>query len=223
MMPAKVVPSRGEDFPAAAVPTAAAGVRPALRRTRVRYPAMIVDRKPFFDSVRDHPFSGHLTPTQVEGMTRILDEWDLRRWKDARWLAYMLATTFHETARAMVPVRELGGETYLRSKPYFPWIGEGLVQVTWEVNAKKFGAEKPGDCMTWPVALRALYDGMNDGMFTGRALKTFFNGTVDDPTDARTIINGHDRAHLVASYHHAFLHALTPAAAAAADKPVSTV
>lgn len=179
---------------------------------------MAVDRKHFFDCIREQPFPGHLTPTQVDGMSRILDEWDLRRWTDVRWLAYMLATTFHETGRAMVPVKEGGSEAYLRAKPYYPWIGEGLVQVTWQVNAERFGARAPGDCMSWPVALSALFDGMSDGFFTGRSLKRFFNETVDDPLNARTIINAHDRAQLVASYHLAFLHALGPEATTV-DKP----
>lgn len=170
---------------------------------------MAFDRKDFFDEVRDELFGGSLTQGQVEGMTNILDEWDRRALTDLRHLAYMLATTFHETGRLMQPIRETGSEAYLRSKPYYPWVGEGLVQVTWEANARKFGATKPGDMMTWPIALKALFDGMINGTFTGKKLSDYFNATHDDPVNARRIINGLDRADLIAGYHRAFLNALT--------------
>ena len=57
--------------------------------------------------------------------------------------------TFYETGGKMQPVREDGGEKYLKSKPYNPWAGEDLVQVAWERNARKLGAMAPGQLMTW--------------------------------------------------------------------------
>ena len=185
---------------------------------------MPITRTIFFDNVRKHPFRGSLDQSQVEGMSHVLDEWERRKLTDLRWLAYMLATAFHETWQKMQPVREEGSESYLRSKPYWPWVGEGLVQVTWEANAKKFGATKPGDLLAWPIALRPLFDGMIKGVFTGRALQHYFSAGKNDPTGARRIINGQDKAQLIASYHYAVLHALTLASASAAndhsiDKP----
>lgn len=185
----------------------------------------MIDRKIFFDTVRPQLFDGHLSSGQVEGMDRILDEWEHRKLTDVRWLANMLAQTFHETGEVMQPVREKGSEAYLRAKPYWPWIGEGLIQVTWEANARKFGAKKPGDCMSWAVALRALFDGMIHGTFTGVGLSSYFNSHTDKPLLARQIINGLDCAQQIAGYHHLFMHALTlasqPAAAVIAkvDKP----
>ena len=79
-------------------------------------------------------------------------------------------------------MREQGGETYLRGKPYYPWVGMGLVQVTWEANGKKFGAQSPADLLSWPVALRALFDGMLQGMFTGKKLPDYFNPSTNDPS-----------------------------------------
>jgi len=160
----------------------------------------MIDRKRFFDGVRAGPFPGKLTAQQVDGLTRILDEWDRRKLSDLRFLAYMLATVYHETAHTMQPVREMGGERYLRSKKYYPWVGEGLVQVTWEANARKFGAKKPGDLLTWPIALVALFDGMLKGMFTGKKLADYFTKTTSDWRNARRIINGTDRADLIAGY-----------------------
>ena len=51
--------------------------------------------------------------------------------------AYVLATAYHETAHTMKPVREYGGETYLKKKKYYPYVGMGYVQLTWDYNYKK--------------------------------------------------------------------------------------
>jgi hypothetical protein len=65
-----------------------------------------MDRKIFYDSVRGAPFPGKLTQEQVDGMNVILDEWDKRALTQLSWLAYMLATAYHETAHTMQPVIE---------------------------------------------------------------------------------------------------------------------
>lgn len=166
----------------------------------------------FFNRIRQSVFGGKMTAAQVDGVSRIL------AYRDAHWpkmsdneLAYLLATVVHETAHKMQPVREMGGERYLRSKKYYPWVGEGLVQVTWEENFKKFGAKKPGDLLTWPIALRAAFDGMIKGMFTGKKLSDYINKDRVDFVSARRIINGTDRAKLVAGYAREFQDALKQA------------
>lgn len=178
-----------------------------------------LNRASFFATVRSA--FGPLKQGQVDGFNNILDEWERRGGGDDRHLAYMLTTVWHETAAAMQPVREYGGEAYLRSKKYYPWVGEGLVQVTWEENHRKFGATKPGQLLTWPIALKALFNGMNKGMFTGKKLSDYFNATVDDPRNARRIINGMDRADLLAGYHAKFLKAIR--AAKVAEPPIPVV
>ncbi|KQV36449.1 MULTISPECIES: hypothetical protein [unclassified Rhizobium] len=165
----------------------------------------------FFAYVRRAPFGGRLTQSQIDGLNAILSEWDKRGLLDKRWLAYMLATAFHETGGKMQPIREAGGEEYLRSKKYYPWVGEGLVQVTWEVNHRKFGATRPGQLLTTPIAIRALFDGMLQGMFTGKKLLDYFSATADDPINARRIVNGTDKAKLIAGYYRNFLDALEAA------------
>ena len=92
-------------------------------------------------------------------------------------LAYTLATTYHETGHTMKPVREYGGEKYLRSKKYYPYVGMGYVQLTWEYNYKK-AAEKLGvDFIDNPKLLlepeyakEILVVGMIEGWFTGKKL-----------------------------------------------------
>lgn len=43
----------------------------------------------------------------------------------ARQLAYSLAIAYRETAQSKQPIRERGGEKYLRPKPCNPWGGRG--------------------------------------------------------------------------------------------------
>lgn len=174
---------------------------------------MTINRKVFFDSIRQSLFHGGLTADQVVGIGKILDYWETQYpTLSIVFMAYILATAFHETGERMVPVRESGGregEAYLRRKRYYPWVGEGLVQVTWEVNARKFGAKKPGDLMTWPIALYALFEGMLRGMFTGRKLSDYIrtNGW-HDYLNARRIVNGMDKAAKIAGHAEDFLKAL---------------
>lgn len=69
-----------------------------------------MNRTTFLAYARRAPFGGRLTQSQKDGMIAILDEWDRRQSTgkviDNRWLAYMLATTFHETGATMQPVTE---------------------------------------------------------------------------------------------------------------------
>ncbi|SCB60718.1 hypothetical protein GA0061105_112106 [Rhizobium aethiopicum] len=118
-----------------------------------------MDRIFFFDAVRQELFKGELTQPQVVGMTAIVDAWEKRfAQADRRWLAYILATAYHETAYTMQPVRETLAESDMRAveilesafaagrlswvkTPYWRadedgrcWLGRGLVQLTHKRN-----------------------------------------------------------------------------------------
>lgn len=159
----------------------------------------------FFDRVRRSVFGGKLTPKQVEGINNIL------AYRAAKWpkmsdqeLAYVLATITHETAFTMQPITEMGSQAYLKAKPYYPWIGRGLVQITWRNNYLKFGISDPAKALEWPTALDITFRGMILGMFTGKKLADYITPTKYDYVGARRIINGTDRAKLVAHYARAF-------------------
>lgn len=173
-----------------------------------------MNRSYFFERIRHALFGGRLTPQQVEGLRRILDYRESHHptMSDDQF-AYVLATIKWETGHLMVPVREAGGERYLKTKKYYPWVGEGLVQVTWEENARKFGAAKPGDLMSWPLALHAAFEGMTRGLFTRRKLSDYIDKGAVDYIGARRIVNGQDRARLIAQFAHAFRDALRQAKA----------
>lgn len=171
-----------------------------------------MNKEVFYDFARNLPFGGKISPDQFEGLSKIL-EYKEKHYPDmdTRWLAYILATVFHETARTMQPIKERGGEKYLRSKKYYPWYGRGLVQITWDFNYKKFGITRPDDALEWPTALKILFTGMIDAKFTKYRLSQFFNKNSDDPVGARKIVNGTDKDSLIAQYHKNFLDALQQA------------
>jgi hypothetical protein len=61
------------------------------------------------------------------GDTRLLIEAGRKYGLLRNRMAYVLATAYHETAHTMKPI-EMGGEKYLQSKKYWPYIGRGYVQ-----------------------------------------------------------------------------------------------
>lgn len=168
-----------------------------------------MNEKFLFDAIRQSIFGGRLKQSQVDGIKRIL------AYRDAKWprmndaeLAYVLATVAHETAQTMQPIRERGSQAYLRSKPYYPYYGRGLAQLTWKANYDKFGVKRPDDALEWPTALRVLFEGMIFGKFTGHKLADHIDANTVDFVNARRIINGTDRAALVAEIAHKFHSAL---------------
>jgi putative chitinase len=178
----------------------------------------MIDRKIFFDNVRAS--FGSLNQGQVDGFNALLDAYERDyQWSDLRWLAYALATTWHETAFTVQPIKEYGSQGYLEAKPYYPYYGRGYVQLTWEDNYRKMGT-KIGVDLLGPnkdkallpdVAAEVLFSGMQDGDFTGKSLTDYFDADTDDPRNARRIINGTDKADTIAGYHKSFLSALDAA------------
>jgi hypothetical protein len=58
-----------------------------------------------------------------------------------------------------------------------------------------------------------MFEGMTKGSssfgdFTGRCLEQYFNNTTEDAVNARKIINGLDKAELIAGYYNKFKDAL---------------
>lgn len=183
----------------------------------------MIERKPFFDAIRGSLYGGTLAQGQVDGIEAVLREWEKRGLTDCRWLAYMLATDKHETNATMQAVREAywlsedWRRTHLR---YWPYYGRGLVQLTWEANYRAMSAitgvdliANPDAALDLDHAVQVMFYGMEHGTFTGKKLADYFSSSVDDPVGARRIINGTDKAQLVAGYHYNFLAALNGAGA----------
>lgn len=184
-----------------------------------------MNRKAFFDAIRRDPFGGTMKQSQVDGVTFILDAWDADpKLIDPRWLAYALATAYHETAQTMEPVREAfwmpdaWRQKHLR---YYPFYGRGYVQLTWRENYEKYGiADNPDAALEPARAAAIMFDGMTKGTFTGQKLADYF--PPDGPADwhnARRIINGTDRAATIALYAKAFHGAILAASGVVPAEP----
>jgi predicted chitinase len=140
------------------------------------------------------------------------------------YLAYALATTYHETARTMLPIEEYGkgaGRPYgepdsVTGKTYY---GRGYVQLTWKENYDNASREildanfqkgnvdlvnNPELAMTIFNAAQIALFGMLEGWFTGKSLDDYKTETGFNYVGARRIINGTDKAQTIAGYAHEF-------------------
>ncbi len=186
---------------------------------------MTIHRDYFYDAVRHYLSAGSLTQDQVDGCNLLLDWYDHenpplpdKNHLDDRMLAYCLATAWHETAFTMQPVTEYGSESYLKSKPYYPWYGRGYVQLTWDYNYQKQDdklrlhgglMQDPDLALDPTLATTILLLGMSDGDFTGKKLADYFTSDLTDWYNARRIVNGTDKASDIAKYAEAFCNAIT--------------
>lgn len=173
----------------------------------------------FFAEVRlDH---GPLNTPQVEGFNALLTA--MEGWP-VSWAAYGLATAWHETAATMQPIKEFGGPKYFH-KMYDPkgsnpklaarlgnrlagdgakYAGRGYPQVTGRANYERaekvfgipFGTD-PDLMLKADNAAKVMIHFMERGLFTGKKLSDYLPGNY---VGARRIINGQDKAELIAGY-----------------------
>jgi predicted chitinase len=87
------------------------------------------------------------------------------------------------------------------------WFGRGFVQLTFKRNyqamADALGVDllaDPALAMALDVSADILVVGMRDGLFTGRKLSDYFSVERADWRNARRIVNGLDRADVVAGH-----------------------
>ena len=231
-----------------------ANINAYFRQTEPR--ASTINKAAFYQAIkpvfREYEHRGQ----HFRGTDAILDRWNSDpRLKDTRWLAYILATSFHETARRMFPVREHLAEsdsqalrifrnskayrhtTYWRQNPQTGehYFGRGYVQLTWDYNYKRadlrFNNKSKRDSFYWNPdnalepdrAIDVTYDGMIYGWFTGHCLLAHFQpNRRADWYNARRIINGIDRANLIAGYAVEFLAAIDTAKQNSTRKPQKT-
>lgn len=186
-----------------------------------------MDRAAFFADLRKGLLGPTLVQDEVSGCEAVLDA---MAGLPLSWCAYALATAYHETAHTMQPIREFGGPKYLTrmydvtgSRPALArqmgntepgdgvkYCGRGYVQLTWKVNYAKAGAKIGVDLVNHPDramipanAARIMREGMVEGWFTGKRLKDYLPtrlGFLSQYQQARRIINGTDKAALIAGY-----------------------
>lgn len=195
-----------------------------------------MNRAAFFDKIREPLFGGSLRPVQVEHIEAILDAATAARWPLA-YVAYGLATAYHETAQ-FVHLHEKGGPAYfkrmyditgdrpkaaLRNGNINPgdgakFFGRGYVHLTWRANYRRAGQkigidlERDPEAAALPSnAARIMIEGMQEGWFTGMTCRHFLDRAEPNYIGARSIINGTDRASMIAGYARAFERALIAA------------
>lgn len=196
------------------LPTPSANDQATPSKT-VEAPTSSLDLAVFFAAVRKSLFGGKLTAGQVQGM-----EAKLKAFQEAgysvSWAAYALATSYHETAQRMLPVREgLNASDRWRKANlrYYPYYGRGDVQLTWLENYKRADRElglegallKNLDLALDPdISAKVMVRGMQEGWFSkGNTLAKHLpnpEGTVSQFRQARRIINIMDKADLIAGY-----------------------
>lgn len=199
-----------------------------------------MNKQAFFAKVRTSLFKDRLSQTQVEGLESLLDAWfRLYSKEPIEYLAYSLATAYHETGRTMQPVREAFGKSTQDtinkldaayksgrlkvSKPYWRdgYFGRGYPQLTFKSNYEKAGkalgynlVANPDLVLDPTIAAQILYRGCLEGWFTGKKLSDYINANPGPGNDeigyiaARRVVNGTDKAKLIAGYAAAFEAAL---------------
>ena len=187
--------------------------------------------KEFYDYLRKRDsglFGTSLSQRQVDGLNTLLDA---IKGLPLSHQAYLLATAYHETARTMQPIAEYGkgkGRPYGKPGVYGQaQYGRGYVQLTWDANYQK-ADERLGlrgallanfDLAMRPdIAAKILVRGCQEGWFTGKKLSDYLPG---DYVGARRIVNGTDKAALIAGYARAFEAALSAVPAATQPQPAS--
>lgn len=176
------------------------------------------DKAAFFEAVRPKLFT-RLTASQVSGMEAKIDEFIKAGWP-VSWAAYALATSYHETARKMQPVREgLGVSDDYRKRHfrYYPYYGRGDVQLTWKENYLRADKElglngellnNLDKALDPTISAKIMVLGMAEGWFSGdrKGRHTLARhlpnaqGTFPQFTNARRIINLLDKASMIAAY-----------------------
>lgn len=201
---------------------------------------IVYDRTTYFDAVRASLFGGSLSQQQVDGQNAILAVWEDQLLSsapmdDPRWLAYMLATTYHECAKKMWPIEEIGkgsGRPYGKKDPETgqTYFGRGFVQLTWRENYARATdkLQLKGDrdiewhaehALDLDIASLVMFRGMSEGWFTSKKLSQYFSASKNDPFNARDIINPDKNkvtndvkmGDRIAGYHNKFLAALNSA------------
>jgi hypothetical protein len=195
--------------------------RPATAPARPAHGLMSPDK--FFSAIR--PLFGKMTAAQVEGIEAKLAAFAAQA-SPLAYVAYGLATSFHETGAKMQPVQEIGrgrGEAYGKPGKHRGQVayGRGDVQLTWDYNYAKADEELglKGElianydrALETEISAQIMVLGMTEGWFTGRKFSSYLPvkglATLPQFTSARRIINGVDRAEKVAGYAMSFQAAL---------------
>ena len=183
----------------------------------------MIDSKRFFEGYRTN-FDQRLKQRKVDVLNILLGRMneEFSVVGHISQFAYILATAYHETGGKMLPVKEIRQRVAITSRQrrirrlqdrywYTGYYGRGLVQITWERNYRAMSDYVGVDLITSPdlalnpvVAVDLLFYGSVLGKYTGKKLGDYLNHEKKDYYNARRVINGTDKAALVAGYARVF-------------------
>lgn len=187
-----------------------------------------MDRSRFYAALRRRDsgvFGTSLSQPQVDRMEAILTRLDAKRIM-LEQAAYILGTAYHESDRFRTMEEYASGAAYEGRKTLGNtepgdgrrFKGRGFVQITGRRNytdwAKRLGVDLVGNpalAARLDHAVTILIDGMMLGTFTGKKLPDYVAGAKKDYVGARRVVNGTDRAAIIANYARAFEAALVEA------------
>ena len=166
----------------------------------------------------------------VNGLFQVFNEYNNEGGTNLLYVAYMLATSYHETAYTMQAIKEYGSYKYLSkydtgrlakvlgNTPEADgdgvlYAGRGHVMITGLDNYKKFTkllgidlVKNPDLALDPVVSAKILTIGSLRGVFTTKKLSDFIRtGKHLDFIRARAVINGTDKAESIALHAEKFL------------------
>jgi hypothetical protein len=70
----------------------------------------MINRVAFFNRLKTYNLYQKINKSQVQGIEATLNEWESnpKKYNNIKYLAYILATFYHETAKTLQPIEEYG-------------------------------------------------------------------------------------------------------------------
>ena len=207
----------------------------------------------FYNIVRDQLFVGGFNPSQMKGMNLVIAEcrtMRVNRQGAAYCLATAyhetgsrlipvregFANSNKSAIRAVTGLFDKGrisrNYALIDRETGQSYFGRGLVQLTWKSNYERAGNALDLDLVNNPdlmldpaISARVLVRGMRDGWFTGVSLDDVSEPQTSTPdfTNDRKIVNGSDRAKLIADYADSFYEALADVDLLAESRTIKAV
>jgi len=112
-----------------------------------------------------------------------------------------------EAVTALYKAGKIKKNYALPNKKSISHYGRGWVQITLEDNYRRVGdyygidlADNPDLALQRPIAALLLVGGMMEGWYTGKKLSDYITPLNTDFISSRRVVNGKDRASLIAGY-----------------------